>query len=166
MSDGPITPDNQVAEILDWIGNIFAMIYFLTPLVQMIAVYRGTLDFKKVPLSLIVSILFNCIFWIAMGVRINQTQGSEKTQWVSLIISNGFGLGVNLILFIFLLYRYLSHKLIQFLFIVVFLVDILAETYYLCWKYVTNADRIGFIGMIMNILMYASPAINIVCIIS
>lgn len=162
MSEGPITPDNHVSEILDWIGNIFAMIYFLTPLVQMIAVYRGTFDFKKVPVPLLVSILFNCIFWIAMGVRINQTQGVDRDQWVSLIISNGFGLGVNLILFIFLLYRYLSNKLIQFLFIVVFLVDILAEIYYLCWKYVPNTDNIGFYGMIMNILMYASPAVNIV----
>ena len=70
--------------ILQYIGNISALVYFSTPLFQVYKqkLYKDIDNIKEVSLTLIVSILFNCLFWI-----LNAISSDNISDWIPLLIS-------------------------------------------------------------------------------
>ena len=66
IKSNPIT---FLQKTIDWIASGFSMVYFSTPLIQIIRVYKGQLNVETLPITLIITILFNCTFWILMELQ-------------------------------------------------------------------------------------------------
>ena len=154
--------------ILQIVGNFFALIFFISPLFQIIAMklYSERHDIKNVPLFLILTIIFNCLFWL-----LNAFSSGDLKSWIPLLVSNIGGLIINTFLLFFYLFVLLKRKLKRFLFFGFFVVNLLVEVTYLTFRYVINPSKekkdndtfylIGFVATIINVLMYSSPVQNI-----
>ena len=154
--------------LLQIVGNFFALIFFISPLFQIIAMklYSERHDIKNVPLFLILTIIFNCLFWL-----LNAFSSGDLKSWIPLLVSNIGGLIINTFLLFFYLFVLLKRKLKRFLFFGFFVVNLLVEVTYLTFRYVINPSKekkdndtfylIGFVATIINVLMYSSPVQNI-----
>ena len=154
--------------ILQIIGNFFALIFFISPLFQIISLklYSEHHDIKNVPLFLILTIIFNCLFWLLNAFSSESIEG-----WIPLLVSNIGGLAINTFLLFFYLFVLLKRKVKRFLFFGFFVVNLLVEITYLTFRYVINPSKennnndtfylIGFVATIINVLMYSSPIQNI-----
>ena len=154
--------------ILQIIGNFFALIFFISPLFQIITLklYSEHHDIKNVPLFLILTIIFNCLFWL-----LNAFSSGNLEGWIPLLVSNIGGLAINTFLLFFYLFVLLKRKVKRFLFFGFFVVNLLVEITYLTFRYIINPSKdnnnndtfylIGFVATVINVLMYSSPIQNI-----
>lgn len=155
------TPSERAGDALNYIGSIVSLLYFLSPLVQIIMLYKRKLEPQSIPLFLLLSILLNCLFWVIYATE------DKDNILVLPLVTNSIGLGVNIVLMFLYLYIFLEQKLWEFLGYSFFVVDILVEIYYLMMRYIVhnNIKRhpqlIEFIANIIGVFMYASPAQNI-----
>ena len=149
--------------ILQYFGNISALIYFATPLFQVYIqkLYKNIDNIKNVSLGLIISILFNCLFWI-----LNAIASNDLSAWIPLLISNIGGLVINVALLFWYLYVLLDHNKKQFLGYGFFVVNLLVEIGYFFYRFVISGSSedsfhlTGYIATIINIFMYSSPYLN------
>jgi uncharacterized protein with PQ loop repeat len=150
-------------KVLQYLGNISALIYFSTPLFQVLKqkLYKDIDTIKNVSLALIITILFNCLFWV-----LNALSSNDLGEWIPLLISNIGGLLINIILLFWYLYVLLEHKKKQFLGYGFFVVNLLLEIGYLIYRYIIKDSSedsfhiIGYFATVVNILMYSSPFFN------
>jgi len=156
-----IQAKDNVQKLLEWIGTIFSLLYFITPAIQIVRVFLGKSSKESVPLFLLLSIIFNCLFWIIHGTK-------NGNSWVTLFLSNGVGFLVNISLLYSYLYIFLNKQIKYFLFYSVFILNLLIEITYLIYRYVflghedkDNSYTIGFVATIVNVIMYASPLTNV-----
>ncbi|MCQ2820315.1 MAG: SWEET family sugar transporter [archaeon] len=155
-----LEPVNAIQEIFNWIGTGTAILYFCSPLIQIIYLYKGKIKADFIPLFLLLTILFNCLFWVIYS--------TADGIIVPSLISNGIGLGINVIILFLYLYIYLEQKVWQFLGYGFFMIDVLVEIYYLMNRYIVkkyhkdNPTLVGFIATIIGVVMYLSPAQNII----
>ena len=115
------------------------------------------------PLFLILTIIFNCLFWL-----LNALSSDDIKAWIPLLVSNIGGLIINTGLLFFYLFVYLKRNIKKFLGFGFFVVDLMVEVTYLTFRYIIKKDRdyenfhlIGFVATIINVLMYSSPIQNI-----
>ena len=152
---------NPVSTILNWLGNILALLFFATPLYQIFKkrLYVGS-KIKNMPLFLILTIIFNCLFWLLQAFS-----SEDLGSWVPLLISNIIGLIMNVSLLFFYLYIFLQKDIKKFLGYGFFVVDLMIEISYLIFRYVVETNGsfhlIGLVATVINILMYSSPLQNI-----
>jgi len=154
--------------ILQILGNFFALIFFISPLFQIIILklYSEYHEIKNVPIFLILTIIFNCQFWL-----LNAFSSDDLSDWIPLLVSNIGGLIINIFLLFFYLYILLKRNVIQFLLYGFFVVILLVGITYLTFRFVINPSKdekdndtfylIGFVATIINVLMYSSPLQNI-----
>ena len=152
--------------ILQIIGNFFALIFFVSPLFQMVKLklYSEHQDIKNIPLFLILTIIFNCLFWL-----LNAFSSNDLNSWIPLLVSNIGGLIINIALLFFYLFILLKKNVKKFLGFGFFVINLIVEITYLTFRYIIIADPgnnetfhlIGFVATIINILMYSSPVQNI-----
>ena len=145
--------------IIEWISQISSTAYFLTPLIPIINVYKNKLSIKKIPLFLLITIILNCLLWLTCGLA---RRANEGGIWISMIITNGIGLLVNFVIFLLYLNKFFQKRLPVFIAFIFFIVVVLVESFLILYFLVGKYDTIGICGMIVNILMYASPSLNIV----
>ena len=93
---------------------------FFNPLIQIIRMYKGQLNVETLPITLIITILFNCTFWILHGITESIT---EKKVWYSLLICNGYGLLINIPMLFLYLFLYLEKNLKKLIGYVLFVVN-------------------------------------------
>ena len=149
--------------ILKYFGNISALIYFSTPLFQVFKqkLYKDIDSIKNVSLALIISILFNCLFWI-----LNAIASDDLSAWIPLLISNIGGILINTVLLFWYLYVLLEHNKKKFLGYGFFVVNLLVEIGYFFHRYIikdSGEDSFhltGYIATVINIFMYSSPYFN------
>ena len=60
-----VEPLNILQETIEWVGNTFAMLYFASPLIEIIRLKKGKIDKNAIPLFLLLSILFNCLCFLS-----------------------------------------------------------------------------------------------------
>lgn len=150
--------------IFQIIGNFFALIFFASPLFQIIRLklYTEHHDIKNVPLFLILTIIFNCLFWL-----LNAFSSDDYSDWIPLLVSNIGGLLINTVLLFFYLFIYLNRNVKKFLGFGFFVINLMIEVTYLTFRYIIDKDNdddfhlIGFVATIVNVLMYSSPLQNI-----
>ena len=154
--------------ILQILGNFFALIFFISPLFQIIILklYSEYHEIKNVPIFLILTIIFNCQFWL-----LNAFSSDDLSDWIPLLVSNIGGLIINIFLLFFYLYILLKRNVIQFLLYGFFVIILLVGITYLTFRFVINPSKdekdndtfylIGFVATIINVLMYSSPLQNI-----
>ena len=167
LEEERVPPGN---EALSYIGNILSLAYFTSPLIQIIQAYKIKLDIKDIPIVLLVLIILNCLLWL-----INAFASGDLTGWIALLISNGFGLVINLSLMFLYLNLLLNGNLKQFLFYGIFTINVIIEISYFMFRFIILADRdnkdnsqkqeefhlIGFVATIINLMMYSSTFFNI-----
>ena len=154
-----VQPTTTFQVILEWIASIFSIAYFVSPLIEIIRLYKGTVDRKTISMFLLLSILLNCLFWGIFAVL-------QEDIWVSMILTNSIGLAINIALMFTYLYLFLDYAIKPFLGYGLFVVNLLVEVGYLMFVLINNGkindlDYVGKIAMCFNILMYASPITNI-----
>ena len=162
-----VTPITLIQKIVEWIGSILSMIYFSTPLIQIIKMYKGKLKTEYLPITLLLTILFNCTFWLLHGIT---SSIINKIIWWSLLICNGYGLIINITLLFLFLYLYLDKNIKKFIGYGLFVINLLAEVCYIIEIWVLKKgekndeynDLIGTVATIVNVCMYLSPASNII----
>ena len=150
-------------KVLQYFGNISALIYFSTPLFQVFKqkLYKDIDSIKNVSLALIISILFNCLFWI-----LNAIASDDLSAWIPLLISNIGGIIINTVLLFWYLYVLLEHNKKKFLGYGFFVVNLLVEIGYFFHRYIikdSGEDSFhltGYIATVINIFMYSSPYFN------
>ena len=150
-------------KVLQYFGNISALIYFSTPLFQVFKqkLYKDIDSIKNVSLALIISILFNCLFWI-----LNAIASDDLFAWIPLLISNIGGILINTVLLFWYLYVLLEHNKKKFLGYGFFVVNLLVEIGYFFHRYIikdSGEDSFhltGYIATVINIFMYSSPYFN------
>lgn len=95
---------SKVETIFEWICQICSLFYFITPMIEVIRLSKKdkgrSLD--HFPIILLISIMLNCLFWVLYGWNAN---------YISMLVSNVYGLLINLILLFFVLYLYLGEDL-------------------------------------------------------
>lgn len=150
-------------KVLQYFGNISALVYFSAPLFQVVKqkLYKDVDRIKSVSLALIISILFNCLFWL-----LNAAASEDLKDWIPLLISNFGGLLINIILLFWYLYVILNHEKKQFIGYGLFVINLLVEIGYLIYRFIIKDSKedsfhvIGYIATIINIFMYSSPYFN------
>lgn len=162
---------SDTATILYYIGNIFSLIYFTTPLIQIIRAYKKTLDKEAIPLPLLIFIILNCLLWL-----LNAIASQEPTEWIPLLISNGIGIILNLAILFLYLNLLLEKNVKRFFFFGFFAINVIVQIAYGMFRYIILKDKdtkenaqiqsefhaIGFAATIINVLMYSSPIFNII----
>ena len=148
-------PATKTEKIIEWIAQISSIIYFLTPLFQIILLYQKKLRIEKIPMLLLFSILLNCLLWIGLGV------GGDELWW-SMIICNGIGLSVNFLMVVLHLYKFFDKRLGSFIAFSSYLIIALVVVFILIKESIQNDVTRGFIAMVTNVLMYSSPFTNII----
>lgn len=168
-----ITEENKTSTastILSYIGNTLSLIYFTTPLIQIILAYKKKLDKNAIPKTLLIFIMLNCLLWL-----INAFASGGLKQWIPLLISNGFGLILNIAIFFLYLNLLLEQNIKKFLFFCFFTINVMAQISYAMFRYIILKDKeekeekqkeiefhyIGFAATIINVIMYSSPVFNI-----
>ena len=152
QSDQPQEPKEK---ILEWIAQVLSIIYFLTPVIQIILLYQKKLRIEKIPMFLLLTIVFNCLFWLGLGIE-------EGNYWWSMIICNGIGLSVNFLMVVLHLYKFFDKRLGSFIAFSSYLIIALVVVYILIKESIQNDVTRGFIAMVANVLMYSSPFTNII----
>ena len=148
---------------LQYIGNISALVYFATPLFQVYKqkMYKEVDNIRDVSLALIVSILFNCLFWV-----LNAISSGDLSSWIPLLISNIGGLVINIALLFWYLFVLLDHDKKKFLGYGFFVVNLLVEIGYFIYRFIIQDSGedsfhlIGYFATVINIFMYSSPYLN------
>ena len=157
-------------EALSYIGNIFSLVYFATPLIQIIQAYKSKLDKSDIPIILIVLIILNSLLWL-----INAFSSGSLGGWIPLLISNGFGLLSNVALLFLYLNLLLEKNWKQFLFYGLFTINVIVEISYFMFRFIILSDRdtkadeqkefefhtIGFVATVINVMMYSATFVNI-----
>jgi len=161
-----LSASSTAIKIFQYLGNFFALIFFASPLFQIIKLklYKEHQDIKNMPLFLILTIIFNCLFWL-----LNAFSSEDIKDWIPLLISNIGGLIINIILLFFYLFVYLKKNIKKFLGFGFFVIDLIIEITYLTFRYIIDLDDkdkktfhlIGLVATVINVLMYSSPIQNI-----
>lgn len=158
-------------EALGYIGNIFSLAFFATPLIQIIKAYKTVLDKNDIPLLLLILIILNCLLWL-----INAFASGDLLSWIPLLVSNGVGILINICILFLYLNLILNKNLKQFLFYGIFTLDVIAQISYFMFRYIILKDKdskgksqeekefhlIGFVATVINIMMYSSTFVNTV----
>lgn len=155
--------NQSLIEAFDWAGSILSIGYFLTPLYQIIYLYKGRLHVQQIPLVLILTILLNCLLWNLFGY-------CRLSIWISMLVTNSVGIIFNVVILFLYLYLLCNKEIWKFLGYGLFVINLLVEITYLMYKYIIEGKSeqesgfnvFGFCGMMVNVLMYASPCTNIV----
>jgi len=78
-----VAPQTILQKTIEWIASGLSMVYFSTPLIQIIRMYKGKLNVETLPITLLLTILFNCTFWILHGITESISTGNV---WYSLLL--------------------------------------------------------------------------------
>ena len=152
-----------VVKVLQYLGNASALVYFSTPLFQVLKkkLYKNVDSIKNVSLALIIAILFNCLFWI-----LNAGSSDDLKEWIPLLIANYGGLLINIILLFWYLYVLCLHDKKQFIGYGLFVVNLLVEVGYLIYRFIIADPKedsfhvVGYMATVINIFMYSTPYFN------
>ena len=150
--------------IFQIIGNFFALIFFASPLFEILRLklYKEHQDIANMPLFLILTIIFNCLFWL-----LNAFSSKSLKDWIPLLVSNIGGLVINTILLFFYLFVYLKRNVKKFLGFGFFVVNLMVQITYMTFRFIILPNKndsfhlTGFVATIINVLMYSSPFQNI-----
>jgi hypothetical protein len=157
--------------VLGYVGNIFSLAFFATPLIQIIQAYKTKLDKSDIPLLLLILIILNCLLWL-----INAFASGNLLNWIPLLVSNGAGILINLCIFFLYLNLILNKKIKQFIFYGIFTLNVVVQIAYFMFRFIILKDKdskdksqeqkefhlIGFVATVINICMYSSTIVNIV----
>lgn len=144
-------PSTQLLIIIDKIGVVFSVIYFLTPLLHVIknGCHRNSL--KKIPFLLLFSICINCVSYMVFSLR------DGNGIFLSMLICNGLGLSINF--FLVMTYTFQLLTVWKFIGFFVFFSMVIIDIF--CFFYLLIEDMVIVVicSSVVNTLMYTSPCV-------
>lgn len=144
---------SKFINILGLLGNIFAIILFVSPFILIIKLHKRQIDPEQFPFMIMMMNVLNCFVWLSYGVLIED---------FFVVLANGIGYPINII-YLSLYFFYKSDRnFAKSLLFIVPSVLISAGLFYLLAYEIQNTDLAEFSAMIFNIFMYAAPGQNIV----
>lgn len=144
-------PSTLCLIIMDKIGVVFSVAYFLTPLLHVIKNGFHKNSLKKIPFLLLFSICINCVSYMVFSLR----DGNEI--FLSMLICNGLGLSINF--FLLLSYTFQLLTIGKFIGFFVFLLVLIIDIF--CFFYLLIEDIVVVVicTSVVNTLMYTSPSV-------
>jgi uncharacterized protein with PQ loop repeat len=139
-----------ILDILGLTGNIFAIIFFVLPVLIIIELCKKK-DTSKITWLLFLFTILNCELWMIYGLKINAWPVS---------VCNGFGLFSNFFfLLIYLMFLDLGN-FIKFIYLLSILSGILI-VHIIFYIYVKKNELVGILACVFNVMMFAAPLQNI-----
>lgn len=147
--DGLVTLKTYVGAI----GNIFAIILFISPITLMIKLHKKQIDPLKVPWLIILMNIMNCILWLSFGII---------TEDIFLCVCNGVGFGLNIIyICLYFIYRYRQELKLAFVYCSLAIIS--TAFILLFYAFVLKSQGVAqYSAMLFNVFMYAAPGQRIV----
>ena len=146
--------DKIIESIFGWIGLTISSYFYLSPVVPFIKVLKGEMKYLDSPGILLIISMINCILWTDYGLLVDSLQ---------LYLTCAIG-GTTTFIWITIYFTFVGKK--QFclgLFInILFLALMIGIMYFF---YIINIEITGYCGLIINILMFASPGEKIITVI-
>ncbi|XP_016471951.1 bidirectional sugar transporter SWEET7-like [Nicotiana tabacum] len=136
------------------IGNVIALILFLSPLPTFIRIWKNKSVEQFSPIPYLATFV-NCGLWVLYGVPWVQPNS------ILVVTINGTGLGIEIV-YLTLFFLYSDRKLRTKVFLVILGEIIFVATLAICVLSFVHGNKkraaiVGSICMVGNILMYASP---------
>lgn len=137
-----------------WIGATLSLFFFISPIVPIIKLCKKQIKVKEIPIVMFVCSVLNCTLWFSYGLFIE-----EHPVWVCNAIGALFTSFWIIIYFVF----YVELQWLKAIIYNLLYCNFIGELYYIVHIIVgkEHNDIIGWIVMVINILMYASPGANI-----
>ena len=141
--------------LLGLIGNILAIIFFISPISIMRKLYKKELNPNDTPYVIFISTTMNCLFWVSYGIL------KTKDKFF-IILCNGIGIPFNICYFCFFLYYRFDRKCGKaFLYMIPTL--IFAGGIFSIFTFAIGLEIVSqYSAMIFNVLLYAAPGQNLV----
>ena len=157
MADTP--PDSVIAQIFSWSGTTLSLFFFLSPIVLYLELSK-TKNVEKIPGMMVIFTTLNTAFWLVYGFG-----GAGTPVWVC----NGIGLIFNTTYVVwYLLYFFYENLTLKITSIgsSILVIGGFVAIGLVAYNDKEFADKVkdvfGYIALVMNIIMYASPGQNIV----
>ena len=134
----------DLSTTIGFLGNIMAIVFFLSPIYLMIELFKNK-ETKKIPYLLFIGTILNCLYWVIYGLQ---------SQIWAVYVCNGIGLVLNtvyLCIFLFFLEE-LQLFLKYILSIMVVLFSVLNISIFMLFN--PNKSIAGTIAMVFNIIMF------------
>ena len=149
-----------LTNIFGWAGNVFSVIFFSAPILQIIKLIKKEIPVSTIPAPLFIFSILNCLLWTCYGILITQT---------SLYVCNSIGAfltGVWIVIYLFYLFkkRYAHFAFVVFVF-ANFVFEIIFFCFYIGNKSATHQKAISYVAMVINVVMYAAPGEKILTVI-
>ena len=142
----------EFLDILGFLANVSALMFFISPLLMMIELAK-TKETKKIPYFIFVGAILNCLFWLIYGI--------QKNLW-PVYFCNGVGLFLNnVFLIMFIFYVQEINALLRII-INVFIISFNALMIFIFLLFVQNTSIAGSIAMGFNIIMFVATLQKII----
>lgn len=151
MIEEEYKPSTRVLIVMDKIGVILSIAYFLTPLLPVIKNGCHKESLKKIPFLLLFTIVINCLLYLVFSLR----DGNEI--FLSMLVCNGVGLAVNFFLLISYTFELLTIG--KFIGFVVFLVILMINIFCFFYLLIKEIVVVVIASSVVNTLMYTSPSL-------
>lgn len=141
-----------IKNIFGWAGNVFSVIFFSAPILQIIKLIKKEIPVSTIPAPLFIFSILNCLLWTCYGILISET---------SLYVCNSIGAILTSVWIIIYLFFLFKKRYIHYAFVVFVLFDFVFQIIFFCF-YVGNKSEtlkkaISYVAMVINVVMYAAP---------
>ena len=147
-----VNAKDLVGDIFGWMGSVISVVFFIAPVVPYYNLIKEKITYKETPGILLICSYINCVLWVVYGIKLSKLQ---------VYTTNSIGGVVTLVwICIFLVFFVKKHvlKSIGFISLVVVVsVGVFLLFYYVVDPKKDEAKITGYVVMVFNILMYASP---------
>jgi hypothetical protein len=138
---------------LGWMGNAFALFFFLSPSAKVYSLYTEKIDHTRIAYLQYVSCIANCLLWFIYGFR---------RGVLEIWFCNTIGLISSLIYLTVYLYFYVEKRQDKFQEYALKLYGTIFAFFVLFMWIFESLEVAGNCAMIINIAVYASPGQKIV----
>ena len=136
-----------VGDIFGWVGTAISTFFYIAPIVPILSLIREELSCKETPGVLLICSLMNCVLWANYGLN--------KDRFLQ-YFPNGLG-GFITLIYITIFLIYLADKRIGLSLFYTGCLVIVISLLELLFFFIIDVEVTGFIAMVFNVLMFASP---------
>lgn len=140
----------MVGQVCGWVGSCISMFFFVSPIVQLLKLYKKEIKIKDIAGILLLCTLISCVLWAEYGIQ------SEKVQvWVC----NSIGAGITIIWLIVYWIYFANCEIIRSIVYNVLFINVVGEIFYICYVFAGKEynEIVGKVAMVFNVLMFAAP---------
>jgi len=144
---------NTFQDWLGLLGNIFAIIFFILPIFQMIKLHKKIEDPKNVAYLMMIMNVMNCFLWLSYGILKNDF-------WV--MLANGIGYPTNMIYLCVFFFYYFDRNFFKSLIYILPSIILSGGLFAILTYAIVSEDLSKYSACVFNVFMYGAPGQKIV----